>query len=183
MKNAARIAAEFDSLLPKTELPELTEGYEGFHHLLNISGQTEHAELQYIIRDHDKKLFEKKKRDFVRVAKKLNEKYGADTIVLDLKDSYYNMKEKVLPNMFIVDRAKSAMESVGVTPIIRPIRGGTDGARLSYMGLICPNLSTGGVNFHSRFEFISIDSMDKMTDVLVKICEDALTEGHAKVKK
>ncbi len=183
MKNAARIAAEFDSQLPKDELPELTEGYEGFHHLVGMRGEIESAELAYIIRDHDKAFFEKKKADFKRVEKKLNKKYGEGTVVLELKDSYYNMREKIEGNMFIVERARSAMQKLGVTPLIHPIRGGTDGARLSFMGLPTPNLCTGGENFHSRFEFISVSAMDKVTDILVVICTDAVDEGYKTVKK
>ena len=173
MKNAARIAAEFDSLLPADEIPERTEGYEGFHHLLSISGATEHAKLVYIIRDHNRAKFEEKKAGFLAVADKMNARYGADTVNLDIKDSYFNMLEKIEENIFVVDRAREAMESLGIKPIVVPIRGGTDGARLSFMGLPCPNLCTGGCNFHSRFEFVSVDSMDKISDLIVRICEDA----------
>ena len=166
MINAARIAAEFDSLLPKGELPELTEGYEGFHHMLSIKGDTEEATVSYIIRDHDMAKFEEKKATFKRVEEALNEKYGEGVLTLTLTDSYYNMREKIEPHMHIVERARDAMLTLGVTPRISPIRGGTDGARLSFMGLPCPNLSTGGMNFHSRFEYVSIDAMEKMVDVL-----------------
>ena len=181
MKNAARIAVEFDGLLPKTELPELTEGYEGFHHMVGMRGEIEDAELVYIIRDHDRRAFEKKKKGFLKAAKRLNEKYGDELVTVELRDSYYNMKEKIEDNMFTVDRAKSAMEAVGITPIVNPIRGGTDGARLSFMGLPCPNLCTGGMNYHSRFEFVSVQAMDKVTELLVRICTDAVNEGYVEV--
>jgi len=169
MKNAARIAAEFDSLLPGDELPELTEGYEGFHHLLSISGETERAELSYIIRDHSKEKFAEKKEQFLRAAAALNEKYGEGTVDLTLTDSYYNMKEIIDGNMHTVELAKGAMLSLGIEPRIIPIRGGTDGARLSFMGLPCPNLSTGSENAHSAFEIASLDDMEKMAELLVEI--------------
>ena len=172
MKNASLIACEFNSLLPPDEIPEKTEMYEGFHHLTSMSGSIELAKLNYIIRDHDKKKFEEKKEVFLLAAEKINEKYGEGTLELTLTDSYYNMKEKIEPCMYIVDRAKAAMEELGITPRINPIRGGTDGARLSFMGLPCPNLSTGGVNFHSRFEFISTESLEKMSELIVKIVEN-----------
>ena len=182
MKNAARIAAEFDSRLPADEIPEKTEGYEGFHHLLSISGATEDATLVYIIRDHDRELFERKKADFVRVGEAMNAEYGEGTVTVDIKDSYYNMREKIEKNLFIVDRAKNAMLELGVEPIVVPIRGGTDGARLSFMGLPCPNICTGGENFHSRFEFVSVESMDRITDIIVRICERAVKDGKCEVK-
>ena len=169
MKNAARIASEFDSLLPACEIPELTEGYEGFHHLLSMSGECECASLVYIIRDHSREKFEQKKREFLRCAEVINEKYGEGTLEMDLTDSYYNMREKIEEHMYIVERARTAMTELGITPIVVPIRGGTDGSRLSFMGLPCPNLCTGGMNFHSRFEFISCEAMDKVTDLLVRI--------------
>lgn len=172
MKNAARIAAEFDSLLPEGEIPERTEGYEGFHHLLSISGECEQARLEYIIRDHSMEKFEKKKAEFSSLVKRMNEKYGEGTVELDMKDSYYNMREVIEKNMYTVDRAAEAMRSLGVEPVTVPIRGGTDGARLSFMGLPCPNLCTGGGNFHSRFEFASVEMMDKVTDILVRIVEN-----------
>ena len=172
MKNAARIAAEFDSRLPKDEIPEKTEGYEGFHHLLSITGATEEAKLVYIIRDHDRAKFEEKKSFFEELAAKMNAEYGEGTVTVDIKDSYYNMREKVEDNIFVVERAKEAMRSLGIEPIVMPIRGGTDGARLSFMGLPCPNLCTGGANFHSRFEYVCVESMDKITELIVKIAED-----------
>jgi tripeptide aminopeptidase len=169
MKNASLIACEFNSLLPADEIPEKTEGYEGFHHLLSMTGECELAKLNYIIRDHDKEKFEEKKRVFAKAANTINEKYGEGTLVLNLTDSYYNMKEMIEPCMYVVERAKRAMTDLGVTPEIVPIRGGTDGARLSFMGLPCPNLCTGGENFHSRFEFVSCESMEKISDIIVKI--------------
>ncbi len=169
MKNASCIAFEFNSLLPKDEVPEKTSGYEGFHHLIGMSGRCEEAILTYIIRDHDMKKFNDKKEGFRVVAEKINEIYGKGTVELEITDSYYNMKEKIEPFIFVVERAKSAMQKLGITPVITPIRGGTDGARLSYMGLPCPNLSTGGENFHSRFEFVSVEAMEKISDILVEI--------------
>ncbi len=177
MKNASLIACEFNALLPADEIPELTEGYEGFHHLTSMSGEIELAKLNYIIRDHDMEKFEAKKAVFTAAAEKINAKYGEGTLVLDMKDSYYNMKEKIEPCMFIVERARAAMLDEGIRPITVPIRGGTDGARLSYMGLPCPNLSTGGENFHSRFEFVSVEAMEKMSDILVRIIANAVTDG------
>lgn len=171
MKNASRIACEFNALLPADEIPERTSGYEGFHHLLSMSGETELAKLSYIIRDHDMKKFEEKKRAFELAAARINEEYGAGTLTLDMKDSYYNMKVKIEPCMYVVDRAKAAMEELGIIPVVSPIRGGTDGARLSFMGLPCPNLATGGENFHSRFEFVSVEAMEKISDILVRIAE------------
>ena len=172
MKNAARIAAEFDSRLPKDEIPEKTEGYEGFHHLLHIEGATEDAKLVYIIRDHDRAKFEQKKDGFVKLADKMNDEYGDGTVTVHVRDSYFNMREKIEDNLFVVERAKAAMHSLGIKPIVVPIRGGTDGARLSFMGLPCPNLCTGGANFHSRFEYVCVEDMDKISELLVKIATD-----------
>ncbi len=169
MKNASLIATEFNSLLPAEEIPEKTEGYEGFHHLLSMKGECEAAYLNYIIRDHDMTLFEKKKEDFIKAAKAINEKYGEGTLLLDLTDSYFNMKEKVEPCMYIVERAREAMREEGIIPVTVPIRGGTDGAKLSFMGLPCPNLCTGGENFHSRFEFVSCEVMEKISDIIARI--------------
>lgn len=169
MKNAARIASEFDSLLPENEIPERTEGYEGFHHLLSMKGECELATLAYIIRDHSREKFEDKKRVFTECANEINRRYGEGTLELNLTDSYYNMREKIEENIYIVDRAKEAMLELGIEPIIVPIRGGTDGSRLSFMGLPCPNLCTGGANYHSRFEFVSVEAMDKISELLVRI--------------
>lgn len=169
MINAARILAEFDSMLSPDEIPEKTEGYEGFHHLLSIEGETEKGVSRYIIRDHSMEKFLAKKAEFELVADKLNKKYGDGVVELSISDSYYNMKEVLLDKMFVVDRAKSAMERIGVTPITLPIRGGTDGARLSFMGLPCPNLPTGGGNYHSRFEYVSVDAMEKCVELILEI--------------
>ena len=182
MKNAARIATEFDSRLPADEIPEKTEGYEGFHHLLGIHGGIEQASLTYIIRDHDRAKFEEKKAGFEALAAQMNAEYGEGTIVLTLHDSYFNMREKIEDNMFVVERAKAAMLSLGIEPIVTPIRGGTDGARLSFMGLPCPNLCTGGANFHSRFEYASVESMDKITELLVRIATDVAAGEKMPVK-
>ena len=182
MKNAARIASEFDSLLPEDEIPERTSGYEGFHHLLSIEGGCELASLAYIIRDHDMTKFLEKKATFERVAASVNEKYGEGTLELKLTDSYFNMKEKITPNPFTVDRAIAAMRELGIEPSVNPIRGGTDGARLSFMGLPCPNLCTGGMNFHSRFEFVSVEAMDKISELLVKIVENVAREPKMEVR-
>ena len=182
MKNAARIAAEFDSRLPGDEIPEKTEGYEGFHHLLSIKGGIEEASLVYIIRDHDRARFEEKKDGFEALAAQMNREYGEGTVNLTLSDSYFNMREKIEDNLFVVERAKDAMLALGIQPIVTPIRGGTDGARLSFMGLPCPNLSTGGANFHSRFEYASVDSMDKITELLVKIAADVANTEKKTVK-
>ena len=181
MKNAARIIAEFDAMLPALEIPEATEGYEGFHHLLGISGECELANAAYIIRDHDMQKFLEKKAKFTEVAVALNEKYGEGTVELTLTDSYFNMRSEIEKNPFIVERARESMKSLGITPKTMPIRGGTDGARLSFMGLPCPNLSTGGENFHSRFEFVSIPAMDKMSELIVKIIADAVLAGKTDV--
>lgn len=183
MKNAARIISEFDGLLPAEQIPELTEGYEGFHHLLNIEGGCERAEASYIIRDHDMERFEIKKHQFENAAAVINGRYGEGTLSLQLTDSYYNMKSIIEANPFTVQRAKRAMEQVGVAPIVVPIRGGTDGARLSFMGLPCPNLCTGGMNFHSRFEFVSVEAMDKVVDIILRIAENCPDEGYERVKK
>ncbi len=177
MKNASLIACEFNSLLPPDEIPEKTEGYEGFHHLISMSGEIELAKLNYIIRDHDRERFEQKKKVFEECAATINERYGNGTLELELKDSYYNMKEKIEPCMYIVDRAREAMLELDIRPVVIPIRGGTDGARLSFMGLPCPNLCAGGENAHSRFEFVSVESMEKISDILVRIMENAVKDG------
>lgn len=171
MKNASLTAMEFNAMLPANEIPAHTEGYEGFYHLCGMKGDEENAELTYIIRDHDRDRFEQRKKLFVFAGTFLNEKYGEGTVETIVKDSYYNMKEKLEPRMDIVERAGKAFEACEVKPKIVPIRGGTDGARLSYEGLLCPNLSTGGNNFHGKYEFISVQSMEKMTAVLKKLLE------------
>ena len=166
MVNSQHIAMEFHSLLPAMERPEHTEGYEGFYHLIDMSGSVEQSQLRYIIRDHDMEKFQAKKVLMMELRDSLNEKYGDGTVAVEIQDSYYNMREKIEPCMFVVDRAKKAMKSISVEPITVPIRGGTDGARLSYMGLPCPNLCTGGKNFHGRFEYICIEDMEKITQLL-----------------
>ena len=176
MKNAARIASEFDSLLPVDEIPERTEGYEGFFHLCDMKGDCESAELMYIIRDHDKTKFEEKKALFASCADEINAKYGEGSCVITVKDSYYNMKEIIDDHMYTVDRARAAMEQLCITPIVVPIRGGTDGARLSFMGLPCPNICTGGENFHSRFEFLSVQSLHKVVDIVERIITNTARE-------
>ena len=173
MKNASRIACEFNALLPEDEIPERTKGYEGFHHLTHMSGAVELAELSYIIRDHDMEKFNAKKALFESAAKEINERYGEGTLELTLTDSYFNMKEMIEPKMYVVTRAEDAMRELDISPVRVPIRGGTDGARLSFMGLPCPNLCTGGENFHSRFEFVSCEVMEKISDILVRIAETA----------
>ena len=169
MINSQLVAIEFNALLPVHQRPEATEGYEGFFHLTDIQGNEEQATLRYIIRDHDMKKFVQKKQLMEQIAAFLNEKYGSNTVELTLQDSYFNMREKIEPNMYIIDRAKAAMEAVGIKPVTVPIRGGTDGARLSFMGLPCPNLCTGGENFHGRFEYIPVEDMEKVTQLLVQL--------------
>ncbi len=169
MINSQHIAMEFHSMLPVQSKPEFTEGYEGFAHLCEMKGEVELSTLEYIIRDHDRTAFEAKKKDFERICAYLNDRYGAGTVELKLKDSYFNMKEKIEPVMHIVDRAKQAMLDAGVEPKVVPIRGGTDGARLSYEGLPCPNLFTGGENFHGRFEYIPVEDMEHTVKLLVEI--------------
>ncbi|MBQ8719925.1 MAG: peptidase T [Clostridia bacterium] len=173
MKNAALRAMEFNSLLPAYEVPATTDGYEGFYHLTGMSGDESYAKLNYIIRDHDEKRYNERCELMMAAGRFFNQKYGENSARVTVSESYRNMKEKILPHMYIVERAKAAMLSAGVEPIIVPIRGGTDGARLSYMGLPCPNLSTGGENFHSRFEYIPLEDMERMVDVLEKIIYSA----------
>ena len=166
MRNAALLAAEFVSLLPAAEAPAHTEGYEGFYHLCEIRGDESSAEAVFILRDHDREKFEARKAFLRQTADYLNAKYGAETFTLQLRDSYYNMKEKLAGHMHLIRNAEAAMQKAGISPKVVPIRGGTDGARLSYEGLPCPNLSTGGVNFHSIHEFIPVQSLEKMVEVL-----------------
>ncbi len=176
MVNANRLAAEFANMLPANETPETTEGYQGFYHLIGIKACTEEATLSYIIRDHDRDKFEDRKRFIVECVKQMNEKYGEQTVSAEVKDQYYNMKEKIDPQMHVIDLVLKAMQECGVTPRVKPIRGGTDGAQLSFKGLPCPNIFAGGVNFHGPYEFVSIQSMQKAMQVIVKICE--LTAGY-----
>ena len=172
MRNAALIAAEFIGLLPPAERPEHTEGYEGFYHLTDIIGQEEKASLHYIIRDHDQALFEARKARFLDIAAFLNRRYGDGTVDVELVDSYYNMRQLIEPRMEIVHRAEAAYRAIGIEPWHEPIRGGTDGARLTYRGLPCPNLATGGMNYHGRFECIPVEDMDRMVDMLVRLLTD-----------
>ncbi len=172
MVNASLLATEFLSKLPASARPENTEGYEGFFHLTEMKGSIEQAEVSLIVRDHDREKFEEKKNFLQTIAAELNQHYGEGTVALSVEDSYYNMKEKIDPeNLFLVDCAKQAMESLSITPKVQPIRGGTDGARLSYMGLPCPNLCAGGHNFHGRFEYIPVQSMERIVSLLVRIVE------------
>jgi len=169
MVNALLLAMEFQSMLPIHENPMYTENYEGFYMLENLEGGIDSANASYIIRDHDIKKFEEKKANVLKISDYLNDKYGAGTIKVKIKDSYYNMKEKIEPHFHLIDNAKRAMEELNIEPIIVPIRGGTDGSKLSYMGLPCPNLCTGGHNFHGRYEYISVQSMEKVVELLLKI--------------
>lgn len=169
MVNSQYIAMEFQSLLPVHQRPESTEGYEGFIHLTDMVGEVEHSTLRYLIRDHDIAKFEKKKAAMLATAEFLNQKYGADTVTVALRDSYYNMRQKIEPHMYIVERAAKAMRAVGMEPKVVPVRGGTDGARLSYMGLPCPNLCTGGENYHGRFEYIPTEDMELCTKMLFEL--------------
>ena len=169
MKNAQLMAMYFNSLLPADQTPATTEGYEGFFHLVGMNGDCENSELVYIIRDHDKDKFNEKKALFETIANTVNDIYGQGSCTVAIKDSYYNMKEIIDDHMYIVDRARDAMKEVGVNPIVVPIRGGTDGARLSFMGLPCPNICTGGENFHSRFEFLSVESLNKVVDIVERL--------------
>ena len=171
MINANRLAVEFASMLPANQTPETTEGYEGFFHLVGMNTNTESAQLSYIIRDHDRSRFEARKRQIADCAAQMNEKYGEDTVSVELKDQYYNMKEKIEPEMHVIDIVLKAMQESGVTPKVQPIRGGTDGAQLSFRGLPCPNIFAGGVNFHGPYEFVSVQSMEKAMNVIIKICE------------
>ncbi|MBQ9533573.1 MAG: peptidase T [Prevotella sp.] len=171
MINASRLACEFNNMIPETDIPETTEGYEGFYHLLGIESRTEEAKLSYIIRDHDRQRFEDRKQFIEDCAARLNDKYGEGTVRVELRDQYFNMKEKIDPNMHVIDIVLQAMQESGVPPKVEPIRGGTDGAQLSFRGLPCPNIFAGGVNFHGPFEFVSIQVMQKAVDVIVKICQ------------
>lgn len=171
MINANRLAVEFASMLPANQTPETTEGYEGFFHLVGMNTNTESAQLSYIIRDHDRSRFEARKRQIADCASQMNEKYGEDIVSVELKDQYYNMKEKIEPEMHVIDIVLKAMQESGVTPKVQPIRGGTDGAQLSFRGLPCPNIFAGGVNFHGPYEFVSVQSMEKAMNVIIKICE------------
>ena len=175
MINANRLAAEFATMLPASETPEATEGYEGFYHLTGMESCTENARLNYIIRDHDREKFEDRKRFMQKCVDQMNARYGEGTVRAEIKDQYYNMKEKIDPQMHVIDIVLKAMQACGVPPRVSPIRGGTDGAQLSFRGLPCPNIFAGGVNFHGPYEFVSIQVMEKAMQTIVKICE--LTAG------
>ncbi|MEG0796046.1 MAG: peptidase T [Odoribacter sp.] len=169
MINALQVVTELNSLLPVCQRPEHTEGYEGFYHLIGISGAVENASMEYIIRDHSREKFEMKKHFITTAVAFLTEKYGENVIKLELKDQYYNMREMVEPYPEVIDKALQAMKEAGVVPLVRPIRGGTDGARLSYMGLPCPNLFTGGMNFHGKYEYCSLDTMNKAMQTILHL--------------
>ena len=169
MINAARVATELTQMLPQDETPETTEGYQGFYHLVGMSGGCEQASLSFIIRDLDRALFEQRKEKIREVVATINERYGQGVAELELKDQYYNMREKVEPMMYVVDIAKDAVKSVGVEPKVKAIRGGTDGAQLSFMGLPCPNIFAGGLNFHGPHEFCPVQSMQKAMMTVVNI--------------
>ncbi|ACX63642.1 peptidase T [Paenibacillus sp. FSL H8-0457] len=171
MVNAAKIAMELNGMLPSEEAPEHTEGYEGFFHLTSIEGDVEVTELRYIIRDHDRELFEGRKAKLASIVEELQDKYGAERIVLQMKDQYYNMREKIEPVKEVVDIAQTAMEKLGIKPIIEPIRGGTDGSQLSYMGLPTPNIFTGGENYHGRYEYVSADNMVLAVQTIIEIVQ------------
>ena len=171
MVNASRLACEFNAHIPETDIPETTEGYQGFYHLLGIESHTEGAKLSYLIRDHDREKFENRKQFIEKIAQEMNQKYGEGTVRVELKDQYYNMKEKIDPNMHVIDIVLKAMQLAGVTPKVEPIRGGTDGAQLSFRGLPCPNIFAGGVNFHGPYEFVSVQVMEKAVQVITHICE------------
>ena len=177
MINAISIANEFIGILPPEETPQNTAGREGFFHIHHLKGEIEHAEFEMIIRDHSKEQFEERKRLLLKITEKLNAIYGS-CIQLELKDQYFNMREKVEPVMHIVEIAKEAMEELGITPIVKPIRGGTDGSQLSFMGLPCPNIFAGGHNFHGKYEYVPVESMQKAVEVIIKICELTATKNY-----
>ncbi len=169
MKNAILMQQEFQSMLPQREAPMYTEGYEGFYHLDKVTGTVEKTVADYIIRDHDMVKFKEKKEKFSEIARVLNQKYGEDSFCVEIVDSYFNMREKIEPYMFLIDEARSQMEQLNIVPIVNPIRGGTDGARLSFMGVPCPNLGTGGYNYHGRFEYACVQSMEVNVALLSKL--------------
>ena len=171
MVNSMRIAYQLAVMLPRWETPEHTQGYEGFYHLIGMNGTVEETTLSYIIRDHDRARFESRKRELEHLVRKVNREFGEGTVEIEMRDQYYNMREKIEPVMYIIDLAKEAMKAVGVTPVVKPIRGGTDGARLSFEGLPCPNIFAGGENFHSRFEYLPIKSLEAAKDVILEIVQ------------
>ncbi len=171
MINSILLANEFMSAFPKDEVPERTEGYEGFYHITSINGTTEKTEMYYIIRDFDRENFERRKKFFLEVAEKINSRFDYDPVQVEMKDQYYNMREKIEPNMHVIEIVEESMKELGIEPKIKPIRGGTDGAQLSYKGLPCPNIFAGGLNFHGPYEYVPLESMQKATDLIVKIAE------------
>jgi tripeptide aminopeptidase len=171
MVNSIRVANQFIEMLPRHETPEHTEGYEGFYHLIGIKGDVEQTVLQYIVRDHDRARFEDRKKELSHLVRKINQEFGEGTALIELNDQYYNMREKIEPVMYVVDIAYKAMEQAGVKPKVQPIRGGTDGAQLSFKGLPCPNIFAGGINFHGRYEFLPIPSMEKAMNTIINIIE------------
>jgi tripeptide aminopeptidase len=184
MINSMLIANDFINALPKNEIPQETQDYEGFYHVTGLSGSLEETKLDLIIRDHDATLFVKRKEIVLDIAKKINEKFatqfGEDICIAEVKDQYYNMREKVEPMIFIVDLAEKAMKELGIEPLIKPIRGGTDGSRLSYMGLPCPNIFAGGHNFHGKYEYVPVESIQKAIDVIIRIAELTATTDFSK---
>lgn len=187
MINSMMIAHQFIKKLPKNEIPQETQDYEGFFHVTKISGSIEETVVELIIRDHDRQKFEKRKKLIAKITEKLNKKFakqfGEDIVIAEVRDQYYNMREKVEPVMYIVDLAEHAMRDLGIQPIIKPIRGGTDGSRLSYMGLPCPNIFAGGHNFHGKYEYVPVESMQKAVEVIVRIAElTATTDFSTKIK-
>ena len=175
MRNSMRIAYQLAVMLPRWETPEHTQGYEGFYHLIGMQGTVEETTLSYIIRDHDRARFESRKRELEHLVRKVNREFGDGTAEIEMRDQYYNMREKIEPVMHIIDLAKAAMEAVGVTPVVKPIRGGTDGARLSFEGLPCPNIFAGGENFHSRYEYLPVRSLEAAKDVILEIVKMVAT--------
>jgi tripeptide aminopeptidase len=173
MRNSMRIAYQIAVMLPRFQTPEHTQGYEGFYHLVGMSGTVEETTLSYIIRDHDRTQFEYRKKELEHLVRKINTEFGEGTAEIEIRDQYYNMREKIEPVMYIIDLAKEAMTAVGVTPNVKPIRGGTDGARLSFEGLPCPNIFAGGENFHSRYEYLPIPSLEKAEQVILEIIKKA----------
>jgi tripeptide aminopeptidase len=171
MRNSMRIANQLVMMLPRHETPEHSDGYEGFYHLMSFNGDVEKTEMQFLIRDFNRERFEDRKKEMQHLVNKVNHEFGEGTMELEIKDQYYNMREKIEPVMYIVDLAEKAMREVGVIPKIKPIRGGTDGARLAYMGLPTPNIFAGGHNFHGRFEFLPVPSLEKAMEVILKIAE------------
>jgi len=176
LRNSMRIAYQIAVMLPRFQTPEHTQGYEGFFHLVGMNGTVEETTLSYIIRDHDRTQFEYRKRELEHLVRKINTEFGEGTAEIDIRDQYYNMREKIEPVMYIIDLAKAAMKSVGVTPVVKPIRGGTDGARLSFEGLPCPNIFAGGENFHSRYEYLPVPSLHAAKDVVLEIVQMVATQ-------